>query len=427
MLDIQFIRDNPDKVKNAAKNKGLNSNVVDEVLRFDQQRRDLITQVEQIRAERNLINNKLKQSQVEELKQKSVELKQKLQDLEPQLRETEKSFNDLMLQVPNVPADGVPVGKDESGNKKIREDGQKPKFDFKPKDHIQLGLDLDILDLDRGSKVAGYRGYFLKNQAVQMHFGVMRYALDKIVSKGFTPIVPPIVNKREAFINSGLFPWGETEAYKTFDNQEESDLKFLAGTSEVPLVSYHAGELFNEKDLPILYAGYSPCYRREIGSYGRDTRGIYRIHEFLKIEQVVLCKNDMEESIKWHEKLAQYAEEILQELGLHYRVMLMCTGDMGEPQIKKYDIETWMPGRGEYGETMSDSIMGEFQSRRANIKYRTKDNNQFVHTLNNTALASPRILIALWETYQQKDGSITIPPILRPYVGFDSIKSKNGK
>lgn len=430
MLDIQLIRDNPQKVKDAAKNKGLKPNVVDEVLRFDQKRRELIQKVEEIRKKRNELNERLKQKRSEKLIAQSKELKGKLQDLEPQLKETEEAYAGLMLQVPNVPAADVPVDSDSSGNVKLGEWGKKPKFSFPPKDHIELGTSLNILDLDRGSKVGGFRGYFLKNEGAFLHLGIMRFALDRLVKKGFTPVVPPIINKPEAFINSGHFPWGQREAYPLHSdesvesNQSLTD-RYLAGTAEVPLVSYHAGETFAEKDLPILYAGFSPCYRREIGSYGKDTRGIYRVHEFLKIEQVVLCKNDWQESAKWHEKLRAYAEELLQELELHYRVLLMCTGDMGEPQIKKYDLETWMPGRGEYGETMSDSIMGDFQARRANIRYQANDGSiKFVHTLNNTALASPRILIALWENYQQKDGSITIPKALVPYVGFESIKPK---
>jgi seryl-tRNA synthetase len=441
MLDIQYIRDNARKVREATRQKGLNPQVVDEVLRLDEKRRRLTTEVQLLRTKRNELNQELKQSRTDELISQSKQLKVQLSKLEPELKQVEAQYISVMFQVPNVPDEDVPVGPDESGNIELRTWGEKPAFDFEPKDHIELGLSLDLLDLDRGSKVAGFRGYFLKNQAVMMQFGVMRYALDKLVSKGFTPMYPPVIDRKEAFINSGHFPWGESEAYAI--QAEDEDVKntistlgenyrqleydfssdtYLAGTAEVPLVSYHAGEILSEKDLPVLYAGYSPCFRREIGNYGKDTRGIYRIHEFMKIEQVVLCKNDMAISKEWHEKLASYAEEMLQELGLHYRVMLMCTGDMGEPQVKKYDIETWMPGRQGFGETMSDSIMGDFQSRRANIRYQAKNGElKYVHMLNNTALASSRILIALWEHYQQKDGTIRIPSVLVPYVGFEVI------
>lgn len=443
MLDIQFIRDNQDKVKTAASHKGLNPKVVDNLLIVDAKRRDLITKVQSVRTKRNTLNQSLKNERTPELITQSQQLKKQLQDLEPELKKLESEYQSLLLQIPNIPADDVPVGPDESGNITIRTWGNTPQFDFTPKDHIQLGLNLDILDLDRGSKIAGYRGYFLKNAGVLMHYGIMRYALDKLMAKGFIPMLPPVVDRKEAFINSGHFPWGEREAYALMPEESETKNKltelggaypdydydfksdtYLAGTAEVPLVSYHAGELLQEKDLPKLYAGFSPCFRREIGSYGKDTRGIYRVHEFMKIEQVILCKNDWEESTKWHEALASYAEEMLQELGLHYRVLLMCTGDMGEPQVKKYDIETWMPGRNAYGETMSDSIMGEFQSRRANIRYQAKDGTiKYVHMLNNTALASPRILLALWENYQQKDGSIIVPKVLVPYVGLELITS----
>lgn len=424
MLDIQFIRDNQEQVKQAAVAKNLNPNVVDEVLRLDQERRVLITQGQELRTKRNSLNEELKKERKPELMEQSKKLKRELENIDPQLKQIEGAFESLMLQVPNVPLLDVPVGKDATGNVVVREVGTKPTFDFKVKDHIELGLSLDLIDLDRGSKVAGYRGYYLKNQAVMLQMGLMRYALDKLVVKGFTPMIPPIIDRKEAFINTGHFPWGETEAYALRPNPDEETNFYLAGTAEVPLVSYHAGEILNEKELPIMYAGFSPCYRREIGSYGKDTKGIYRVHEFMKIEQVILCANDMEESRRQHEQLLRNAEEMLQELGLSYRVMLMCTGDMGEPQMKKYDIETWMPGRNEYGETMSNSIMGDFQSRRANIRYRAKDGTiKFVHMLNNTALASARMLVALWENYQQADGSIKVPKALIPYVGFDLINN----
>ncbi len=335
-------------------------------------------------------------------------------------------FNDLMLQIPNVPLEEVPIGKDESGNKKVKTFGKKQKFDFPAKDHMELGVSLNMLDLKRGSKVAGFRGYFLKNDGVLMQNALMQFALKKFVEKGYTPIIPPIIIKQSAFVNSGHFPWGKTEAYKIANSSSASETDkteaqneyFLAGTAETPLVSYYSGETFNEKDLPIKMIGYSPCYRREIGSYGKDTKGFYRVHEFTKAEQVVICKNDIEVSRKWHQKMLEFSEEILQELGLHYQVLLMCTGDMGEPQAKKYDIEVWMPGRNSYGEIGSDSIMTDFQSRRAKIKYKDKQGNtKFVHMLNNTALPSVRALIAVWETYQQKDGSIKVPSVLVPYMG----------
>ena len=417
MLDIQFIRDNKTQVIYAAKDKGRNPEAVSKVLELDIERRELLVKIEAIRAERNKLGR-------EDIK-KGRELKTKLKDLEPQLKKVEFKLKEMMLQIVSVPAKDVPIGRDEKDNKLVKKWGELPNFKFKALDHIELGKSLDILDLDRGVKVSGFRGYFLKNDAVMMQLGLMQYALAKLISKGFKPMIPPVIVKEEALVNTGHFPWGKVDVYKTFDDEKEEQTKYLAGTAEVPLVTCHAGEILNEKDLPKLYAGFSPCYRREIGSYGKDTKGVYRIHEFMKIEQVVLCKNDIKESEKWHEKLTAYAEEMLKELKLPYRVMLMCTGEMGEPQVKKYDIETWMPSRKAYGETMSSSMMADFQSRRANIKYRTKDNEtKFVHMLNNTALASPRILIAIWENYQQADGSIKVPQVLQQYVGKKVIKNE---
>jgi seryl-tRNA synthetase len=417
MLDIQFIREHADQVKQSAQNKNLNPQVVDQLLELDKRRRELMTKAQEIRAQRNQLNDQLKQERTQSLIDQSQQLKTKLQDLEQSLKQIDTDYGLGLLNIPNITLDEVPIGKDSTGNQVVKTVGTKPAFDFNPQDHIALGEALDLIDLERGSKVAGYRGYFLKNQAVALQFGLMRYAMDKLIAKGFTPMIPPIIDRKGAFVNSGHMPWGEAEAYTVGDDM------YLAGTAEVPLVSYHAGEVLNEKDLPLKYAGFSPCYRREIGSYGKDTRGIFRVHEFMKIEQVILCANDIDESRKTHEFLLENAEEMLQELGLHYQVMLMCTGDMGEPQMKKYDIETWMPGRNNYGETQSNSIMGEFQSRRANIRYRAKDGSiKFVHMLNNTALASTRMLIAIWENFQQADGSIKIPDVLIPYVGFDTIK-----
>jgi len=415
MLDIQYIRDNKDKVKTAAKNKNRDAEAVDKLLAADLKRRELIAQVEEVRAKRNKLNDELKKTRTDELIAQSKELKKELEKLEPDLKVVQEAYDTLMLQIPNVPLDEVPVGKDESGNKVIKEWGDKKKFDFKPKDHIELGTKNGWLDLERGAKVAGFRGYFLRGEAAMLQVKLMNYALQKFVSKGYTAVIPPVIDKRAAFVNTGHFPWGEPESYKLESDANDPDNDyFLAGTAEVPLVSYHAGETLREKDLPIKMVGFSPCFRSEAGSYGRDTRGFYRVHEFWKIEQVVLCKGDLEESKNWHEKMLEFTEELLQDFGIPYRVLLMCTGDMGEPQAKKYDIEAWMPGRNGYGEVASDSIMTDFQSRRANIKYQASNGEtKYVHMLNNTALASTRTLIALWENYQQADGSVKLPEVLR--------------
>lgn len=421
MLDINFIRQNPEKVKIACTQKGVDPKVVDRLLKVDEQRKQLIADIQDLRQKRNQLIQHISKKPDKKTVEQGKKLKNLLAKLQPDLQAIDQQFKDLMFQIPNIPKKDVPIG--EKG-KVIRSWNKKPKFSFKTKNHIELGESLDLLDLKRGSKVAGFRGYFLKNEAVLMHLGLMDYALQKMIKKGFMPMAVPVVDKKEAFFASGHFPWGKKEAYFLSSSQHNKELShYLAGTAEVPLVYYHANEIFNEKNLPVKYVGFSPCFRREIGNYGKDTKGIYRTHEFLKIEQVVICKNSDKESEEWLEKLASYSEEMLKELKLPYRVMLMPTGDMGEPQAKKYDIETWMPGRKDWGETMSDSIMGDFQARRANIKYRAKGGEtKFVHTLNNTAIATPRILIAIWENYQQKDGSIRVPKVLQKYLGRKVIK-----
>lgn len=409
MLDIKFIRENKDKVFQSSVNKNRNVDL-DRIIALDDQRIALQGEIDDLR---RLRNENAKERKVEEGKK----LKDQISQKEADFKKVEEELKNLMLTVPNVPLDDVPIGKNSEQNVEIKKVGEPPKFDFAPKDHIELGRMLDIIDTERGSKVGGFRAYFLKNEGALLEMAVLWYSMKKLVSKGMTPFIPPVLVKEFALFGNGQFPWGREEVYNL-----EKDEVFLAGTAEVPLCAYHADETFNEADLPKKYAGYSPCFRREAGSYGKDTKGIYRLHQFNKIEQVIFCKNDIDESLKWHDWLLSNAEEILQDLKLPYRVMLMCTGDMGEPQIKKYDIETWMPSRNAYGETQSDSIMGEFQARRLNIKYRTKDGQtKYVHMLNNTAIASPRILIPILENYQQKDGSVVVPEVLREYVGKDII------
>lgn len=421
MLDINFIRENPDQVKQAAKNKNRSAEAVDRVLAIDLERRKLIASIESIRQERNKLNEELKLARTEDLMRQSVELKTKLQDLEPQLRQVEETLSELMLQIPNVPYDEVPVGKDENDNVVLKTWGDIPEMSFTPRSHVDIAQDLDLIDFDRGSKVAGFRGYFLKGDAVMLQFALMHYTLQKFVARGYTPVVPPVILKKRSFINTGHFPWGERETYK-FETPEGEEASYLAGTAEVPLVSYYQDEILSEKDLPIKMIGFSPCYRQEAGNYGKDTKGVYRVHEFVKTEQVVLSVNDPAESRRLHDEMLQFTEEIAQDLKLPYRVLLMCTGDMGEPQAKKYDLEAWMPGRGNWGELASDSIMGDFQSRRANIRYRDEHNEiKYVHMLNNTASNSPRWLVAILENYQQADGSVKIPAVLVPYMGKEFI------
>ncbi|PIX73807.1 serine--tRNA ligase [Candidatus Roizmanbacteria bacterium CG_4_9_14_0_8_um_filter_34_12] len=316
-----------------------------------------------------------------------------------------------------MPLDEVPIGKDEKSNQQIKTWGNPTKFNFTPLSHIELGNKLNLIDLDRGTKTSGFRGYFLKNQAAQLHLAVLFYTFNKLIQKGYTPLVAPAIAKGFAFFGSAHFPWGEPEVYKL--NDEDA---FLSGTAEVAVTALYANEILNEKELPKKMVAFSPCFRREVGSYGKDTQGLYRVHEFMKVEQVIITNNILEQAISLHEELQNNTEEILRELELPYRIMLMCTGETGEPQIKKYDTEVWMPSRESYGEVASNSILGDFQTRRLKIKYRKKDGStEYCYSLNNTAIASPRILIPLLENHQQKDGSIHIPKALQPLVGFTTI------
>ncbi len=413
MLDIKFIRDNLELCKTAAINKNRDVDW-DALLSHDEKRRELIAKMEVLRGERNQISSQKSDVSSERGKELKVELKA----VEEELRNVEEKFNLLMFTVPNVPEASVPIGKDSSGNVEVKTWGHIPKFDFEAKDHIELAKSLDLIDFERGAKVSGSRGYFLKNEAAQLEFAVLFYTFNKLISKGYTPMIAPALVKEFTLFGVGQFPWGREEVYHL-----EKDDQYLAGTAEQTVTAYFSDEVLQEKDLPKKFVAFSPCFRREAGSYGKDTRGVYRIHQFNKVEQVIIAPNDMSNSVTLHEELLANSEEILQDLELPYRVLMMCTGDMGEPQVKKYDIETWMPGRKEYGETMSNSIMGDFQARRLKIRYKTKDGKTvFCHTLNNTAIASPRILVAILENNQQADGSIKIPKVLQPFVGKEVIK-----
>lgn len=410
MLDINFIRDNLEKVKKSAVARKSNIDL-DQLLKLDDERRDLIAKVDNLRAKRN-----------EAAQRKDIEagkkIKVELGGLERKLGELEGKWQELMLQVPNILLTEVPIG-DATKNKILRKNGEPPKFSFKPKDHMELGKLLNIIDFDRGVKVGGFRGYFLKNEGAKLHWAVLNFALDHLVQKGFSPVVPPVINRRFALVGGGQFPWGEEDTYKIGDED------FLVGTAEIPLMALHADEVFDIKDLPKKYVGMSACFRTEIGSYGKDTKGLYRVHEFYKVEQVILCEADEQQSLGFFEELQDNSEDILQEIGLPYQVVVLSSEDMGKKAGLTYDIETWMPGRSSYGETHSNSIVLDFQTRRLKIKYRNQDGQlKFCHALNNTAIASPRILIAILENFQEEDGSIKIPEVLHRYAGFSEIKPK---
>lgn len=418
MLDINYIRENLEKIKKSVEARKADMDL-DKLLTLDTQRREFIENVDALRAKRNEAakNESLRASSAPQNKDIEVgkKIKEELKGLESELKKIEEDWNKLMLFVPNILFDEVPIG-DASQNKVIKKSGELPKFNFKVRDHIELGKMLDIIDFDRGVKIGGFRGYFLKNEGAKLHWAVLNFALDHLVQKGFSPVVPPVINRRFALVGGGQFPWGEEDTYKVADED------FLVGTAEIPLMAMHSDETFEAKDLPKKFVGMSACFRTEIGSYGKDTKGLYRVHEFYKVEQVILCKSDEKESLGYFEDLQDNSEEILQHLGLPYQVICLSSQDMGKKAVLTYDIETWMAAREGYGETHSNSICLDFQTRRLKIRYKDKDGNvKYCHALNNTAIASPRILIALLENFQTEDGSIKIPEVLQKYTGFSKI------
>ena len=424
MLDIKFIQNNKEQVLLAIKNKNIKVDL-ERLLVLAEQRSDILRQIETLNQEKKanaftISGQKGKPDQ--ELIELGKKIKSKLDNQQRRFEEIEEEYRALMLLIPNIYSEDTPIGSDETGNKEIQKNGTPKNFEFPIKDHIELGLAHDLLDFDRGVKVAGFRGYYLKNELALMHWGVISLALQKMVKAGFVPMFTPTLIKEMALVGSGHFPAGREEIYDTSERQEKEH-KYLAGTSEPSLLAYRADEIIPSKDLPLKYCGISSCYRREVGSYGKDTKGLYRVHEFFKIEQVVICEADIKVGEKYFQEMLGYAVELLQELGLPHRLVQICTGDMGTGKFKMYDIETWMPSRNGYGETHSLSFLTDWQSRRLNLRYKNdKGENIFPYTLNNTVVASPRILTALLENYQQSDGSIAIPEILQPFVGKKVIK-----
>jgi seryl-tRNA synthetase len=424
MLDIAFIREFSDLVKAGAQKKRLYVDV-DRLLAVDRERRALITVIENLRAERNRTSKAVSTSppdKREALLAETRGITEQLRHSEAALAPLDAEFERLMLQVPNVPAPDVPEGLTEADNAEVRRWGEPPTFAFTPRDHVELGETLDLLDIRRAVRIAGSRTYYLKNEAVLLELAVLRFTLDHMVRKGYTPMLVPHLVKDEAMLGTAYFPGGEEQTYRM-----ENDELNLIGTSEVPLTAYHYDEILSESELPKRYVGLSACYRREAGTYGRDTRGLYRIHQFHKVEQVVVCVADEQVSIDEHESIVRNAEEVLQALQLPYRVVNVCGGDLGLPQVKKYDIETWMPSRQAYAETHSASRFYDFQARRLKLRYRDRQGRtRYVHTLNNTVIASPRILIPLLEVYQQEDGAVVVPEALRPYMnGLARIEKKS--
>lgn len=421
MIDIKRIRENPDDFKKACKDKNFPVDI-GRLLAVDAELRDIKAKLQDIATEKNALGKSIpkldkdkKQAALEALGQ----LKQQEAGLNEQAKELQPELDGLLLRVPQ-PADAdVPTGKDDTENVELRKWGEIRQFDFEPKDHIQLGTELDIIDIERGVKLAGSRNYFLKGPGALLHWAVLRFAADFMVGKGYTPMAVPMLMRDEVMAGTGYFPGSEEQTY-----QMERDELNLAGTAEVPLTAYFMDEILRREQLPAKFVGLSTCYRREAGAAGKDTYGLYRIHQFDKVEQVIICENDDDQSAKLHDEIQANSEGVMQAMEIPYRVVNVCTGDLGRGQAKKFDIEAWMPSRNSFGETHSASKFYDFQARRLSIRYKDSETkkNVFCHTLNNTVIASPRILIPILELNQNKDGSVTIPQVLRPYMaGMEKI------
>ena len=422
MLDIKFIRENKDIVAAGAKKKHIEVDL-DKLLALDDKRRELQATFDSKRAEQNVASAKIAAAKSDEERKELIAsmqgVKEALKAAEEEMQGIMKDWRELMVQVPNVPDMSVPEGDSDADNQEVRQWGELPKFDFEPKSHSELLLLHDMADYERGAKVAGFRGYFLKNDGARLVWALEQFVQSRFAQKDFTPMIVPSMVRREPFMGTGYLPQSEEDLYKTQDGD------YLAGTAEVATMGYYMEEILDKGQLPIKFFAFSPCFRREAGSHGKDTKGIFRIHEFVKYEQVVLCEAKHEESVKWHEEITANSETLLQELKLPYHVVVNCGGDLGLGQVKKYDIEAWMPSEMKYRETHSSSYFHDFQTRRLNIRYRDDEGVvRYVHSLNNTALAMPRILCQIVENNQLADGSITIPDVLRAYMGKDVIQQK---
>jgi seryl-tRNA synthetase len=420
MIDIKWIRDEPELFRTVAQQKNMTIDI-DELLAVDEKLLDARRTLQDIKTKQNAAGKEIAQLQGDE-KQAAIEdmarLKTQARQAEDTIAELEPTFDELMLLVPMPPAPEVPIGESEEQNVEVRRVGEIPQFDFEIKDHVELGEALDIIDIPRAVKLAGSRNFILKGAGCMLHQAVLRLAMDRIVARGYVPMTVPVLVNEEIMEGTGYFPVGRDQAYLA-----ERDNQALVGTAEVSLTAYHKDEILDEPQLPLNYCALSTCFRREAGAAGKDTSGLYRIHYFDKVEQVVLGPADAETSAALHEEIIANAEEVLAALELPYRLIEVCTGDMGQGKVRMFDIETWMPSRESYGETHSASRFHDFQARRLNLRYRDEAGNvQHVHTLNNTVIASPRILIPLIEINQQSDGSVRIPEALRPYMnGLEAI------
>jgi seryl-tRNA synthetase len=421
MMDIKFIREQPQVLKDVAIKKGINPAIIDELLEVDKVRREFIQQTENLRAEQKKATNREDGARLkEELKKISEDEKYK---------DIDKKFDDLMSQIPNVISPDTPIGESDKNNIDIYHWGEPRKMDFEPKDHIALGKSLDILDFEKGAKVGGFRGYYIKNDGVLLAMGIMMYAVQKMISKGYSPMIPPTLVREFALFGSGYFKHREydpliDEVYQIATPDKEStgeiskDKKFLVGTAEPSLLAYFSDEVLKESDLPIKVCGYSQCYRSEIGSYGKELKGLYRVHEFMKVEQVVIAPADVAIANALQDEMTGISGEMHEELGLPYRRLQICSGDMSAGKYRAFDLEAWLPGMNRWAETGSSSDFLDWQARRLNVKYvDSNGEKKYAYLLNNTALPSPRIFIAVLENYQTKDGKVEVPEVLQKYVG----------
>jgi seryl-tRNA synthetase len=421
VLDLGFIRNHPELVKEAVRLKQSDFDV-DQFLALDRQVLELQHQVETLRAEQNQLSKRIGQAgKDKELRESLIaegkQLAARLKELEPQLEALTEQRQQLLYLVPQIPDPSAPVGTSEEDNVPVRYWGEKPQFDFPLLDHYTLMQKLDLVDMERAAKIAGSRSYVLKGDAARLEMALLHFAFDRIAAKGFTPLIVPAMAREFCFIGNGQFPRGRDQVYAL-----EGEDTFLVGTAEVSITGMFKDEILSYEELPLTFVGFCPCFRKEAGTYGKDTRGVFRVHQFNKVEQYVICEASHEESVRWHEQLIRNAEELVQALEIPYRVVNVCTGDMGDGKVGMYDLECWVPSEGRYRETHSCSYFHDWQARRVNIRYRDRDGKvKFVHTLNNTAIASPRILIPLLENHQQPDGSVRIPEALRPYLGGQEV------
>ena len=418
MLDIKVLRERPEAAKAGAVKKHMpdRAGAVDRALALDGELRALTPRLDAMRSEQKAGGKQLGKLGPEEraaFLDKQKGLKAQLQVLEEEERQLRAKLLEQLALVPNIPDDEVPDGRDDGDNDEVRRVGEPPTFDFEPRAHYEIGEAQGWLDFSRAAEMSGSRNYVLFGDLALLHDAVLRYAVELLVARGFTPVDPPLLVRDAAMFGTGFFPGGEEQTYRC-----EKDGLNLIGTSEVPVTSLHSGEILSERDLPKMYVARSACFRREAGTYGKDTRGLYRVHQFQKVEQVIVDVADKDRSLAHHQSIVQNAEDMLQAFGLPYRVVNVCGGDLGVPQAMKYDIETWMPSRDSYGETHSASRFYDYQARRLNLRYRPeKGKPLFCHTLNNTVAASPRLLIPLIENHQNPDGTVTLPEVLRPYFG----------